>query len=248
MQTAQSGSRLIQLLRQHSAPGVSSSDKNVAEQLGQLVNLSDSITLADSLSQLPNTHFESTQPDTTAAKQAFLTARRAMVECIVKSFLSDHGHQPFQLPRNILDQATDASAAFEPYQKFYTLHQSEMDMRCHQLRRRTRQTLAGMSQPLAQLAALDKAMGDALAAQSRKLFSVIPKLLFQRFVHLHNERPTTNAEAQASSATDDNTATTAWLNQFHTEMQALLLAELEVRLQPALGLLEALDTNNETTV
>lgn len=240
--TAGHSSRLVRLLNDYAATTIDVSQNNVADKLGQLFNLSDSISLADSLSGLARTTFDHQPEIARGAKQAFLTARQRMVEFIIKSFLPQAQQQPFSLPPLKLDQQQDLAAIIEPYQKFYTLHQSEMDIRCHRLRLQTRQAIAAYSPTLAQLAALDKALGNTLAAHSRKLFATTPRLLLQRGTQLQQQ---SLAAYPADDHSDPTQQANHWLASFHTEIQDLLLAELEVRLQPTLGLIEALDAEDK---
>jgi hypothetical protein len=235
--TARHSSRLVRLLNDYSASTIDVSQNNVADKLGQLFNLSDSISLADSLDGLARTAFEPQPALASGARQAFLTARQGMVEFIIKSFVPSEQHQPFRLPPRKTEQQ-ELAALVEPYQKFYTLHQSEMDLRCHRLRLQTRQAIAAYSPTLAQLAALDKALGNTLAAHSRKLFATTPKLLLQRCTQLQQQ------SLSVHPADDPTQQANHWLALFHTEIQHLLLAELEVRLQPTLGLIEALDAED----
>lgn len=112
---------------------------------------------------------------------------------------------------------------FKPLQKFYLLQQSTMESKIPQLRSRARKAVAAQSTRLAQLAELDLALDSALAAQSRVVFAAIPRLLHKRFIFLQQD------------------AAAPWQESFCREMRTLLLAELEVRLQPVMGLIEALE-------
>ena len=70
-----------------------------------------------------------------------------------------------------------------------------------------------------------------LQLQQRKSFAVIPKLLAVRFEQLLREH---------SNKQDSQLDGEAWLHKFRTEMQGVLLAELEVRLQLVQGTIEAI--------
>lgn len=227
-------SRLVNLLSASSHASLELPAGNVADKLGQLFNLAESISLADALQALPQTPFEPVAATSDHPKNAFFKARQQMVEFILKSFVAGTSDAPFKLPTIAGEPANNGALEFEPYQQFYSLHQSEMDIRSQRLRVQTRQAVAGYSKPLAQLAALDQALGNRLAGHSRKIFAAIPRLLQRRFNELQQSAPSIATTAPDSRA--------AWLACFHTEIQDVLLAELEARLQPTLGLIEALNT------
>ena len=75
------------------------------------------------------------------------------------------------------------------------------------------------------------------------MFNVIPKLLEQRF-HLllktHKENVDDNNDELENWLAPDG-----WLELFYQDLRELLLAEFDVRLQPILGLLEALNEQTE---
>jgi hypothetical protein len=131
------------------------------------------------------------------------------------------------------------------YLRFYSLYQSEMESRVLQLHTRIRRQLTSQSSGLAQLAALDGKLGEILTAYSRKALRVIPVLLTKRFHYLHSQYAETITkddsllvEKSADKDVDKNPDNAR--HDFLREMQCLLLAELDCRLQPTLGLIDAL--------
>ncbi len=79
-------------------------------------------------------------------------------------------------------------------------------------------------------------LGDTLALHSRKFFAAIPKLLARRYHYLVEQY------YQPVSATDQSSVASLEIHQrLSREMQGLLLAEIEVRLLPVLGIIEALN-------
>ncbi|MFA7555649.1 MAG: DUF3348 family protein [Spongiibacteraceae bacterium] len=250
---ASQGSRLIHFLREQGVADVDITHRNFADKLGQLIDLSESISLSEALGKLKKTTVtELDNSNNSCVKSQFLDTRKTLIEFIIKSFVTHTGAQPFNLPQLNQQSLQDPAASFELYQRFYSLHQSNMDFRIIKLRGHIRQTLSNYSQSLAQLAALDTALGNTLSSHSRKLFAAIPRLLKKRFLYLCKEQLQTAADAGDSDLSALWTQPGGWLAQYHTEMQGLLLAELEVRLQPVLGLVEAflaeaLDTEETST-
>lgn len=99
------------------------------------------------------------------------------------------------------------------------------------LRESLRQRLAAGSPALARLAAIDAVMEQALAGPTRTLLARARPVLEHRFHAL--QPPADAAPTPAPEAP-------AWLDSFRHDLRELLLAELDIRLQPAEGLLAAL--------
>lgn len=246
----QQGSRLIRFLSDLGVSEAKISHKHFAEQLGQLIDLSDSFALSDSLRSLKRLPFtdktdaEQRSEYAEAIKSDFLQQRTLMVEAIVKSFTPNIGALALLLPNADAEDNINSGKSMDAYQRFYAMQQSEMEHRIIKLRGEVREAVSGFSPELNQLAALDTALGDTITVPSRRLFTVIPKLLRQRFNFLHEDHQKTSG----NNGDEDSQLwleTGGWLDNFYNEMQGLLLAELEVRLQPVLGLIEALEERTE---
>ncbi|WP_373079551.1 DUF3348 family protein [Zhongshania sp.] len=260
-------SRLQAMLSELALGGGELSHKNFAEKLGQLIDLSGSIALAESLRGLQKLSFTPAAADVSALKNTFLSTRAEMLAFIRNSFITElHEGQdssaPFILPRPNTETLTDPEAGFQAYQRFYNLHQSQLDHRVMVLRKQVQDALSGQSLQLAQLAELDRNLADKLGDYTRKVFASIPRLLAQRFYYLsqqYREVQDAQRSEQGGAAMNlelepelmsDSPALWiqkgAWLDNFFTEMQGLLLAELELRLMPVMGLFEALNAEVAT--
>lgn len=99
------------------------------------------------------------------------------------------------------------------------------------LRETLRERLAAHSPGLARLAAVDAVMEQALARPTHGLLGRATPVLEHRYQEL----------LAASDQAPEAEAPT-WLDSFRHDMRELLLAELDIRLQPAEGLLAALGT------
>lgn len=165
--------------------------------------------------------------------------RSALTQAIEKSCTPGAGGTRLKLP--LPDPATpsEVTADYEPYRRFHLAHQREMETAIAPLRNRARAALAQSAPALAKLAALDAALGDILAGREARLLATVPALLEKRFAQLRDEHRQARADAQQA---DDPAAWLqpgGWLARFCTEMRAALLAELDLRLQPLTGLIEA---------
>ena len=127
------------------------------------------------------------------------------------------------------------AGVFGPWRRGYVARQQAMEASIGPLRGRLRARLAAASSPLARLAAVDAVMERVVGARERALLAAVPQRLERHFERLHEgHREALAGSPQAHGAPD------AWLAVFRSDMQAVLLAELDIRLQPVEGLLEAL--------
>ncbi len=118
----------------------------------------------------------------------------------------------------------DSGLGFSPYRQCYLARQQAMDVAVGALRERVRAALAATTPERARLAAVDAAMAQALAVQERRLLAAIPAQLEKHFQRLRAAQPDADG----------------WTEGFRHDLEAVLLAELELRLQPVEGLVEAL--------
>jgi hypothetical protein len=130
-----------------------------------------------------------------------------------------------QLPLPSLDLSLKPSTAYAPYRRHHLARQREMELQLRQLRSKLRGLLHGVSTGLQKLVDLDATFEQMLSERESKLFSSVPALLEKHFKHLLKEH-----------AQDDPAL---WLPAFGKTLQAALLSELEVRLHPAMGLIDA---------
>jgi hypothetical protein len=146
---------------------------------------------------------------------------------------------------------------FAPCRRQLSTHQRTMTERISALRADVRLALTNQSAALGQLAALDAVMDDALAAREKHVLSLVPALLERRFDKLRDAHPHAPAAAPPAAAPEDSPAVPpaeqaapmppappappAWRIACGRDMQDVLLAELDLRLQPVHGMIEALD-------
>lgn len=114
---------------------------------------------------------------------------------------------------------------FGAFRQCYLARQRAMQAATGRLRGRLRDALAQTSADMAQLAAVDAVMEQALSPREHALLAKVPDLLAHRFERLRE------------------TASPAWLDTFRRDVQSVLLAELDLRFQPVDGLLAALRTH-----
>lgn len=217
-----------------------------AEKIGLWVHFTDAITLSalhsDNNASRPKKAFKA-QASVVAIGVEFDRVRASLVNSITKSCSPNSGKTHIELPVPPHELPVDLAAAYVPYRRFYDAHQRDMELSIQPLRVNVRESLARASPTLKKLADLDAVFEEILRDRESKLLSTVPGLLKKRFDQLFK----VHQQFLFGTQQADNPArwmqTGAWLARFCNELQTLLLAELEFRLQPTLGLIEAF--NNE---
>lgn len=189
----------------------------VAERLGGWLGWADAIGLSQVLATAP-----AAGADATARHEAIGWAGAAL-ERLQAELLA--GFDDAELARDAAEPAPEGvplADLLAPYRLHHTQQQRGMAARIATLRERLRPRLAEASGPLARLAQLDAVFERATVAQERPLLAVLPALLTQR--------------AETHHAADPR----RWRTRFWADLQRALRAELDLRLQPVQGLIEAL--------
>jgi hypothetical protein len=222
-----------------------------AEQLGLWIHFADAINLSavhsDSVASLPRTQSK-IQPEEQAIARAagaeFDRIQALLMNSIMKSCSPNPGRTHIKLPEPRLELPLDLTAAYVSYRRFYEAHQRDMELSIQPLRVNVREAVAKASPRLRKLAEVDAAFEKILRDRESKLLSRVPLLLRKRFEQLFKEHQQKLVDAGQADKPADWTQAGGWLARFCNDMQMLLLAELELRLQPAMGLIEA--CNKET--
>jgi len=113
---------------------------------------------------------------------------------------------------------------FAPHRQRYARVQQAMQTVIEPLRAQARAAVASLSPQMERLAGLDAVMEPVLGAHEQAALAIMPTLAQQHFDRLRK------------AAADNGTP---WREVFRKDMQRLLQAELELRLQPVRGLIEA---------
>ncbi len=234
-------SRLVCFLKDLTASDAKVSHEHFTDYLSQLIDFSGSLALSSALDNLSRTEFEPTRRPTIPIKNDFLRRRSAIIKYVFKGFELQTGSSRMRLPNPADGAPLSVVMDFETYNRFYLPYQKEIGNKTQSLRTQVRKNVSEVSAKLAQLADLDAALDSIYSAQTQKSFSVVPRLLEKRFDQLRLE----NEQELAAQGVNDDLKRwlqpDRWLGKFYNEMRGLLLAELDARLQPVLGLIEALN-------
>ena len=183
--------------------------QDIAERLGEWLNVADAIALHSAHQALPATRVRRSARKAPTDLQADLQRVRATLT------------QAFSASPQTPTTATDTE--FAPHHQRYLDQQRRMEVAIDALRGHVRQTLAAASPKLAQLAALDATLEPMFGAREQRLLAGVPAFLKAHLAQLHQAQPE------------------EWPPLFEQAFQQTLLAELDLRLQPVLGMIEALD-------
>jgi hypothetical protein len=200
------------------------SGRHFSEKLGSFLDMSDSIALSDALASIARVKYEPLLVKVSTIEDKFLDARRDMVDAVTRSFSPESSPLGIKLPIRDKHAAADEPLPYSRYHRFYAAHQRDLDIKVPNLHSQIRDLVSGLSPEMAQLAQLDEALTETFLLRTRKFLNTVPRLLGVHFENL----------AQTAGGHSD-----VWLDQFCRDMKSVLLAEIEVRLMPVLGLVES---------
>ncbi len=215
-------STLVRLLAGLDIAEVDQSKQTFAERLSQWVEWTDAISLSDALKSCQVSDPSPAKPDERCSTKA-LTEE----VCRLRAELADSVGKD-----SVLTSAAEHGDA-STWRRQYLSHQQAMETRIGPLRERSRAALSAASASLGRLAALDAVLDKALLARERQLLSTTAGLLEKHFARLR--KAATQAQPQPGPAAQrQSTSAIAGI------VQQALLAELELRLQPIEGMIQAL--------
>lgn len=245
-------SKLIRCLADLNLIETAEPSNTFAEKLGSWIHFADAIALSEVHSARPASPANPAKLPCAAQTRAHMAASReferiqaGLAESIKKSFLPKLGKTHIVLPIPQLELPLDLAAAYAPYRRFYEAHQRDMELRIQPLRTNVRDALAKVSPHLQKLAELDAVLEKILRERERQLLATLPLLLKKHFVQLFTAYQQELADEQLTDKPADWIQAAGWLARFCGDLQRLLLAELELRLQPTAGLIETFDIHNE---
>lgn len=133
-----------------------------------------------------------------------------------------------------------AQAGFTPFQQRHHALQRQMEQMVPPLRDHVRQALAQAGPRLRQLATLDASLEQVFARHQQQLLPATVSLLQRR----HEELRQAHRHALEEQGLADDPSrwrlSGGWLDTFLQDWRQALLAELDLRLQPVTGMVEAM--------
>ena len=229
--TGLGGPPLVRLLARLAKIEVQASEQALPDRLSQWLGWSDAIALAGALKggkklTVPPTGEARITCDMVRAEltQAIQEDELLLVRPPVKSRMQ---------ARRMIVRNDDPDYVL--YRQCYLALQQRMETSIAALRADLRARMAAMGPEMAKLAAIDAVMEQALMEKEYTLFVSVPTKLEAYFTQLRQA-------SQDDDASDGAKSSNAWLDVFRKDMQGVLLAELDIRMQPAEGLQATLPT------
>lgn len=241
-------SRLIRTLADLAVLETTGPAAALGEKLGLWIDFADAIALTGVLNAAkPDPQAGVHAPQGATVAQEFAKARAGLESMVTKSSSPAAGRARADLQWPTLDDPLEDPRVYAPLRRYHQAHQRDMENSVRSLRAKVRDGVALASPALRQLVALDAALEGVLGEREARLMASLPSLMEKRFNQLRKAHLQARQDLPAA---DDKPALWmqpgAWLARFCTELQTVLLAELDLRLQPAVGLLEAL--HNDKTL
>lgn len=232
-------SPLVRLLASLDITPASDSTQTFAEKLSHWVAWTDAIALSRVLAD-GQTRAAAATDAATGVRKAITQVQRVrqdLVDAIARdALLQDDRATPNAPPAAQPQPGTGGKIDYSAYRRQYRAHQHAMEDRIARLRVGVRAAIAAVSPSLGRLAALDAVLDDALSAHQRRLLDTVPLMLEKHFKTLYTadaEKPDPRTASAGPAPRRASLAVgPAW--------QRVLRAELETRLQPVQGMLDAL--------
>jgi len=244
-------SALVRLLQHWMpvAPGRARREVDVGEEISQWLSTVDAVTLSRALRAMeesaPPASADGQWADVCDQLNALVVAARADLAAVVQGRVAA-GRLPRARADNTPLDPPDpvADADFAPHSARYLAAQKQIEARLTALRAQVRSQLAVALPPLRPLAELDAVMEQVMAGREQRLWATLAGHLERRMAWRRERHDHTLAAAGCADDPVRWKQAGGWLHAFERDLQALLQAEIEVRLEPVLGLLEAAQSND----
>ncbi len=231
MQNTFSSSRLVRLLGDWTPPVAAVPGMDFAERLGLWLNAFDAIAL-----QAAHQSIKAIKPSSDRPEQA----PRSRPEPVDADLQRVRGALANAIAQDPLPGGA-ADAAYSAYRQRHAELQRHMDQMVGHLRDHVRQAMSRLSPRLRRLAALDAALERWLAPREQAVLPAVAALAERRFEQLRRAH---RAALDADGRQDDPALwreAGGWLHAFERDWRQALSAELDLRLEPVAGLIEAIN-------
>lgn len=216
--------------------------QDLGQQLGDWLDVRQAIALQAFMGTLDDPACApitaSARVDARVLGQRFAQVRNALEQAILTGAPPAPGLARIEAPPEELQHPMDPSTAFEPFRRYWLAQQRQMEGIIRTLRSQLRGMLDKGPTPHRQLATLDALFEQVLSPREARWLGQLPSAFEPRFgqalqSHLQQCH-------QAAHADEPAPRSAPWLGPLMEDMRTALLAELDLRLQPVLGLIDAL--------
>jgi hypothetical protein len=231
------GPTFIRQLARIADVGAGPAQQALSQRLSQWLDWTHAIALSTALDGTPAAGGGIASPSVRADEEECALARAALARAIAQPGTG----APTANPAPAAEGSADATPDFAPFRQRYLTLQRSMQSVTGRLRGRLRDRLAEGTADMARLADVDAVMERALSPREQTLLASVSALLGEHFERLRQAGDATVADEPVPQD-QPAAAAGAWLDVFRSDMQGLLLAELDLRFQPVEALLAALRT------
>lgn len=228
------GPALVRLLARLTDVDVPESGQSLSQRLSQWLGWTDAIALstalAGSLPAVAGVRANADHADGNACERVRASLQKAIAGD--SAFTTARRRRPAHASTD--DHAADVAAGYSFFRQRYVSIQQRMETDIGSLRGRLRMMLVARKPSMSRLAVVDAVMERALDSREKAVLATVPVLLAAHFERLRRAEAQRLADARVIAPPDE------WLDVFRDDMRSVLLAELDVRLQPVEGLLATL--------
>jgi hypothetical protein len=235
------GPVFIRLLARLTDVDVPQSSQALSDRLSQWIDWTRAVALSKALDGNVSAAAADVPRFDSAVGDEYARVRASLVNTIAGDLESPSAGPRANERIRANEIGADAMADYAWFHQRYLAIQRAMQAATGRLRGRLRDMLAQSSADMARLAEVDAVMELTLSPREQTLLAAVPKLLGEHFARLQQAEQKSLADMQLSGGAP-MAIPGEWLRVFRKDMQAVLLAELDVRFQPIEGLLAALRT------
>lgn len=242
--------RLLHFLSQQGLVLDASEPVEVGQKLSEWLNFRHAIALQGLLDQSELNAQQEPQAaririNAQVLSKRFDEVRQALERSITQGIPPAPRFARIAPPEAQLLEPIDPKTAFEPHRRYLGAHQRQMEAVIANLRTQLRGMLAKGDRRWQQLGTLDAAMDTILTERENRLLARLSTHFEKRFNQLLKKHIKASQESHENDTEQPDTNT--WLPALCQAMQTSLLHELDIRLQPVQGLMEALTHNKNKT-
>jgi hypothetical protein len=235
------GPVFIRLLARLTDVDVPQSSHALSDRLSQWIDWTRAVALSRALDGNVSAAIADVPGFDGAVENEYARARASLANAIADDLESPSAGRRANEHSRADEGGADAVVDYAWFHQRYLAMQRAMQAATGRLRGRLRDMLAQKSADMARFAEVDAVMELTLSPREQMLLAAVPKLLGTHFERLQQAEQKSLADMQLSPDAP-MPLPGEWLRVFRKDMQAVLLAELDVRFQPIEGLLAALRT------
>lgn len=235
-------SELLRFLASQGLVDTASDAGDVGQRFGDWLHFRHAIALQGFLGELDKPDAITLQP-TARVDADVLHARFSGVRCALERAITEGsapapGMARIEPPSPELEHPIDPKTAFDVFRRYSMGHQRQMEKIIRSLRAQLRSMLDKGTAHQRQLATLDAIFENVVQEREARLLGQIPITFEKRFAKALKQH--LKQLVEATEVDEPAPRTTPWLAPLLDDLRKALLAELDLRLQPVLGLIEAL--------